>query len=354
MSLKAWLAPPGEGVYTVNTGKEKRQRLQRALYGDEDVRSAWERSLGNTLQQPVALLGIPSDNGGGIHRGANWGPLAVREALLHDGTLFPDLGDVRVIPHLLHDKYLNAETLRACREALYGNASKDWPVAPLSIAEAALTEIYRHNQKLKVLGIGGDHSVSYPLVRAWAKSRAHSHIALLHFDAHTDLLDARLGIDLCFGTWTYHVRDLFPSAAQLVQVGIRSTGKERGHWEGLGLTQLWAQEVHERGARQIAQRIIDLYRSAGIKEVYLSFDIDALDARWASATGTPEAQGLDPIVCQEIIQAVAEAFPVTGADLMEVAPYVNFNPRPNNEQAQSLTVAAAMARALVRALGVHA
>jgi agmatinase len=349
-----WLCPPGEGVFTVHTGKDKRERLQKALYGEENAREAWLLSLEKLAHEKVALFGVASDCGGGIQRGANWGPLFVREALLADGTLLPDLGDVRVVPQLLHDKYLNAETLQSCRRALYGEADKAWPVSPLSIAESALTLAYKQFPKLRILGLGGDHSVSYPLVRAWAQARLGKKIALLHFDAHTDLLSERLGVDICFGSWTYHVREFFPKASQLVQVGIRATGKERGHWESLGLTQIWGKEVQARGMSAISSDILAAWKREGIEEVYISFDIDALDTKWASSTGTPENNGLSPMQCQELIESVSQHFAVTGADLMEVAPFVNHDFFPNNTQELSMMTAASMARVLARALGAHA
>lgn len=348
------LCPPGEGVFTVNTGKDKREKLQQALYQNANPREAWLASLKKIDSFGVALLGVASDNGGGIQRGANWGPLFIREAMLNDGTLLADLGDVRVIPHLLHDKYLNTETINACRQGLYGDTANQWPVSPLSITEEILDQLYHDHKSVKVLALGGDHSVSYPLVRSWAKARRNKKMALLHFDAHTDLLDKRLGIDLCFGSWTYHVREFFPSKDHLIQVGIRSTGKDRGHWESLGLTQLWAKEILTQSAHQVAEQIIAQYQRAGIEEVYISFDIDVLDQKWASATGTPETGGLDPVFCGDVIRLVADKFKVTGADLVEVAPMVNHNFFPNNSQETSLMTAASVARFLARAMGADA
>lgn len=351
-----WLCPPGEGVYTVNTGADKRKRLQSALYGNRSPREAWLKSLEGLASVDVAILGVPSDCGGGIQRGANWGPLYVREALLADGpTRTLDLGDVRVIPHLLHDKYLNEATLRECRQALYQQPDSSWPVSPLSLAEAATALLNHDFPTVKVFGLGGDHSTSLPLVRSWAQARRGKKLGLLHFDAHTDLLEKRLGIDFCFGTWTYHVREFFPTPDQLIQVGIRSTGKDRGHWEkSLKLTQWWAREMLELGPSKLAEKIIQAYRRAGVDELYLSFDIDALDTRWASATGTPEEQGLNPADCALLIHAVAQALPITGADLMEVAPLVNQDFSPNMGQRLTLETSAQIARLLLRALGAHA
>ncbi len=340
-----WLSPPGDGVYAVRAGLGRSAPLQKSLYGEQDSRGAWLASLLNLQRDSICLLGVPSDNGGGIQRGANWGPLYVREAALKDGNLdVLDLGDVRVIPHLLHDKYLNEKTISGCREALYGKDEPGWPVSPLSLAEATLDALYRDFPDTRVLGLGGDHSVSLPLVRAWARAprRRGKKLALLHFDAHTDLLDKRLGVDFCFGTWAWHVREFFPSPDQMVQVGIRSTGKERGHWEGLGLRQIWAKEANSLGTAGTIERILAHFRAAGAEEVYISFDIDALDTRWASATGTPEKDGLDPAMCAQILRAVARAFPVTGVDLMEVAPFVNPDMTPNMGQTLTMETAGAL------------
>ena len=102
------------GVFTIHTAKEKRESLHKKVFGtSEGVENLWKDSLNNLPKSNHAVvLGICSDTGGGILRGANWGPLFLREALLKNETVkgnmpYFDLGDVRVIPHLLHDKYLN-------------------------------------------------------------------------------------------------------------------------------------------------------------------------------------------------------------------------------------------------------
>ena len=56
-------------------------------------------------------------------------------------------------------------------------------------------------------------------------------MAIIHFDAHTDLLTERLGIDLCFGSWCTHILEDLNSPSHLVQLGIRSSGKTKSHWE---------------------------------------------------------------------------------------------------------------------------
>lgn len=319
-----------------------------AYYGTKDpdkARTKWLKTLDKPKTDRPWVIGIPSDNGGGIQRGANWGPLVLRQEILNLRDQFFDLGDVRVIPHLLHDKYLNDETIKLCRKALYGKSNK-LPVSPLSITEKALSDVYKKFPDARILGFGGDHSTSYPLVKTWIQSRKTlKKAAVLHFDAHTDLLQARLGIDICFGTWTYQILDDLESRDHIIQVGIRSSAKTKKHWKDtLGVEQIWAIDVQKWGAEKTYKKISAQYKKLGIEEVYVSFDIDALDEKYAAATGTPEKEGLLPTDCAAIIRMLANDFKITGADLMEVAPYVLPEGVEVRDQQSSITVAGDMAR----------
>jgi len=332
--LSPFLCAPGNGVYTVFTGKEKKEKLWQVLFNTWDIKQVeheHQKKLNAHLAQshsysPVWLMGIPSDSGGGILRGANWGPLAIRETLidqLYKKNIIFDLGDIRVIPHLLHDKYLNEETIKNCRLALYQDASLCYPVSALSITEHVCRHLLTYGNG-KILGLGGDHSCSYPLTLTYFEKckTLKKNAALIHFDAHTDLLDLRLGIDLCFGTWAYHILKALPSPAHLVQIGIRSSGQTKQHWENtLGIKQHWATEVKARGVKAISQDIIEHLKQRDVETLYITFDIDALDAEYASTTGTPEKNGLSPDQATLIIEQLAQHFLVGGADIMEVAPY---------------------------------
>jgi agmatinase len=352
--LPQLLTLPGDGVFTVHTAQEKKNQLLQAYYQTthpEKARQQWLKVLSKLETKLPWILGIPSDNGGGIQRGANWGPLAIREKILSHRDSFTDLGDIRVIPHLLHDKYLNPATIRQCRRALYGR-DNSLPVSPLSIAERALGDIYRRYPDARILGLGGDHSTSYPLVLKWLESRPDKKkVALLHFDAHTDLLEKRLGIDLCFGTWTFHILKLLASKNHLLQVGIRSSGKTKRYWKNqLGVEQYWAHEVARWGVEKTVRKLKRHYHALGVSELYVSFDIDALDKKFAAATGTPEAGGLLPTDAAAIIMSLREDFKITGADLMEVAPFVLPDGFVKSDQHSSLITAADMARILLSAL----
>lgn len=355
--LKKILCPPGEGVYTVHTAKERRIALQEKIYktkNETKIRDLWEKSLKDIPSTSLAVIGIPSDNGGGIQRGANWGPLSVRLAMSEEDTpSFLDLGDIRVIPHLLHDKYLRPTLISECRKALYGSAKTLLPVSPLSITEKSILNLHKINPKLKIFAIGGDHSVSYPLVKAFieAKKKQKIKIGLLHFDAHTDLMQKRLGVDLCFGSWTYHIAKLLKTPSHVVQVGIRSSGKPKAHWEKtVGVKQWWAKDIQKMGIESITEKTIAHFKKLGVEELYISFDIDALDEKFASATGTPEPDGMKPYECVTMIRAVAKNFSVTCADLVEVAPFVLPPNASVQDQKQTLDTAAVIGRVLLEAM----
>jgi agmatinase len=353
-NISELLTLPGNGVFTVNTAKEKKDSLLMSYYGTKDEKKSqekWLKDLTNLKTTRPWVIGIPSDNGGGIQRGANWGPLILRQEMISSKEDFTDLGDIRVIPHLLHDKYLNDKTIKECRKALFGK-NKNLPVSPLSIAEEVLTRLYKAYPEAKILGLGGDHSVSYPLVKAWLKSRQElTKAAILHFDAHTDLLDKRLGIDLCFGTWTHQILKELKSTDHIIQVGIRSSGKTKKYWKDtLGVEQIWASEVHKIGAMKTYQKISRHFKKIGVEEIYISFDIDAIDEKYAAATGTPEKNGLIPTDCVAIIQMISRDFRVTGSDLMEVAPFVIPEGVSQRDQQSSIDVAGDMARTLIEIL----
>jgi agmatinase len=351
-----YLCPPGNGVFTINTAKERRESLHQKIYGQKkNIADLWSTSIDKLPTSDVVTLGVCSDTGGGIQRGANWGPLFLREALLNseDDLDFFDVGDIRVIPHLLMDKYLNKETIEKCRKALYDDASSELPVSPLSITFDFVEHFYCAFPDKKLFGIGGDHSVSYPLVKPYlqAKKRQGKRVAVIHFDAHTDLLVERLGIDICFGSWATHVLEDLHKPQHMIQIGIRSSGKERGHWEStFGVIQYWAEEVLKRGPEDLADEIIEGLEREGIEELYVSFDIDALDANYAAATGTPEPGGLSPHEPLVILKKLSERFPITGADMVEIAPMVTAFKSPNKEPETTLTSGSAISAFLLRAM----
>jgi len=352
--IKQSLCPPGNGVFTVNTAKERKAALHQSLYGQtENIEALWANSLSNLNScSNAVILGIASDCGGGILRGANWGPLFVRSTLLknHPDIAAFDMGDVRVIPHLLHDKYLNEPTIANCRKALYQDEQSLLAVSPLTITEDVLHDFYATYPEKGIFGIGGDHSISYPLTKTYlqAKKRQGKRAAIIHFDAHTDLLVERLGIDLCFGSWCTHILNDLHDPSHLIQIGIRSSGRPKAHWENtFGVKQHWAHEVKENGVEPMIDNILAQLTEQSIDELYVSFDIDALDDSFASATGTPEPDGLSPDEAIQILKSLAEKFPITGADMMEIAPFTDSSGKGAISSETTLTVGAEISAFLI-------
>ncbi len=335
------LRPAGGGVYVVSTGRAEQLAMQRRLYGaatDEEVAVRFREQLRRIATAKVAILAVPSDVGAGYVRGANLGPQAIRAGLLEAEPDFPqralaegivDLGDVFVVPQLLHDEMLGPQQRAASADALYPElphaVRATLPVSPLSIAERALDLALKLNPALKLVMLGGDHSTAWPAVAALARVRGPN-LGVVQIDAHTDLLSERLGVKYCFATWSYHANELLGRNGRLVQVGIRATRHERGHWEKtLGVRQFWADECLRDPAAAL-DAILAHVRASGVKEIYFSNDIDGTDERWANATGTPEPNGLEPAFVVELIRALRREVTFVGGDVMEVAPVVQRTP----------------------------
>ncbi len=331
--LATVLKPAGGGLYLVSTGRAEQERLQQRLYGvasEAQVQAAFEATLARLASARGVLLGLPSDVGAGFRRGANLGPQAIRTRLLDDGVDLAakgvvDVGDVFVVPQLLHDDMCSPAQLEASRRALYPQVPEAeraaLPVSPLSIAERAWRLILQVNPAAKLFALGGDHSCAWPVVRPLDEVLSpRGPWGIVQSDAHTDLLAERLGVTHCFATWSYHANEVLGRQGRLTQVGIRATRRPRAHWEGtLGVRQFWAEAVRAdpRGA---LDAVLAHVKATGVTSVFFSNDIDGTDAAWADATGTPEPDGLDPDWLVELIRRLGREVGLCGGDVMEVAP----------------------------------
>lgn len=337
-TLGALLRPAGGGIHTVSTGRGEQQRLQSRLYDatdDATIATRWRQAVAQVATARVAILAIPSDTGAGLVRGAAFGPGALRAALLE---LIPDfreraaragiidVGDVFVVPQLLHDEMLSHGQIEATRAAIYPQLDPAvrarLPVSPLSATQEVVTRLLALNPALKIFALGGDHSITWPVIAALAAARRRP-FAIVHPDAHTDLLPHRLGVKYCFATWAYHANEAIGRSQRLVQVGVRASGKPRTHWEStLGVKQFWAEEIAARGEAGAIDDIVAHVRGLGVEGVYLSNDIDGTDAGAAPATGAPEGGGLSVAFMRELIRRLGDETTLIGADLVEVAPTV--------------------------------
>ena len=150
-----------------------------------------------------------------------------------------------------------------------------------SIVEHART-ILRSDAKM--LTLGGDHYITYPLLIAHAEKYGKP-LSLIHFDAHCDTWADDSPDSLNHGSMFYKaVKDGLIDPQTSVQVGIRTWNDDF-----MGINILDAAWVHEHGARAAVERITSI---VGERPAYLTFDIDCLDPAFAPGTGTPVAGGL--------------------------------------------------------------
>jgi arginase family enzyme len=330
------LRPSGAGLYLVSTGKAEQLRLQQSLYGvstEAEVQARFVERLSRIVTAKAVLLGVPSDVGAGFRRGANLGPQAIRSKLVDDGVDLStrgvvDVGDVFVVPQLLHDDMLSPAQLEASRRAVYPTVDealrRTLPVSPLSIAERAWALIFKLNPHALPFTLGGDHSTALPAVLALHDARPG--FGIVQSDAHTDLLETRLGVKYCFATWSWHANERLGRQGRMTQVGIRASGRDRGHWEStLGVRQFWAADILANPARALDE-VVAHVKSRNTRGVLFSNDVDGTDSRYADATGTPEPQGLEPDWLVELIRRLGREVGVVGGDVMELAPSLTPTP----------------------------
>ncbi len=162
-----------------------------------------------------------------------------------------------------------------------------------------------------MVSLGGDHFISYPLLRAHAAK--YGPLSLLHFDAHRDV-EPDEGGRIDHGTmFNYAIRERLIEPRRSIQLGIRTTYHgERTY----GMNILYADRIHSMTAREAGAAIVEIL---GNHPVYLTFDIDCLDPAFAPGTGTPVPGGLSTHQALSILRELSSVNFI-GMDLVEVSP----------------------------------
>ncbi len=243
----------------------------------------------------IAVSGIPFDAATSYRPGARFGPAAVRAAStqLSELLAFPTGIDP-------FDKLAVID---------YGDCTLDYgfPEKVVEQIEAHALEILGAGASM--LTFGGDHFVTYPLLKAHAKH--HGPVALVHFDAHTDTWDDKDG-RLDHGTmFTRALKEGLIDPESSIQIGIRTHNENTR-----GIQILDAPWVHEHSAQTAIEQIVE---RVGDKPAYLTFDIDCLDPAFAPGTGTPVVGGLSSAQALAILRGLGD-LNFIGADVVEVAP----------------------------------
>ncbi len=245
----------------------------------------------------AAVLPIPYDLTTSYQPGARRGPLAILEASTHLETYDEELGRESW-------EGIGIVTL----PPVVPNTSG--PAATMARIEAVAREVLSGGQFL--IGLGGEHSVTAPLVRA-VRSR-HPGLGLLQLDAHADLRDEFEGSPDNHACVMHRVLD---AGVPLAQVGIRSlTAEEHKLIRERGVCTVFAEEALRRPLETWLPRVLE----ALPPEVYVTVDLDAFDPAIMPATGTPEPGGLDWYLALELLRAVAAARRIVAFDVVELAP----------------------------------
>jgi agmatinase len=252
----------------------------------------------------VAILGAPFDGAASFRPGARFGPAAIREAALLARP---------------YNEALGISPFAAAQVADAGDTGPDPLDAGAAHAAIQARAGELHQQGASVLGLGGDHSVALPLMRAAAER--HGALSLLQLDAHADTWDEYFGHKLSHGTIVRRAAEegvIDPAAS--IQVGLRGSLYAETDLEehrALGFAAVMARELDQIGVAGALERAARRLRPP----LYVSVDIDVLDPAFAPGTGTPEAGGLTTRELLALVRGLAEAgLEPVSADVVEVSP----------------------------------
>ena len=247
--------------------------------------------VANVEPPKLALVGFPYDDNSSFMKGAADAPPLIRAALrsnasnmwsepgidLGDAGLFFDAGDVNPVP--------GTETF--------------------ALIEGSVRALL--SDGLTPICLGGDHSVTYPIIRAF--SRKYPDLSILHFDAHPDLYDELQGNRYSHACPFARIMEE-GLAQRLVQVGIRTiNGHQREQARRFG--------VETVEMRHMPEALVLEFDSP----VYISFDIDALDPAFAPGVSHREPGGLSTRQAIDVIQRLKGR--VVGADIVEFNPHLD-------------------------------
>jgi len=238
------------------------------------------------------IVGVPLDFTTSYRPGARFGPQKIRETSYGLEEYSPYLDK-----DLAQASFFDAGDL----DIVYGDVQKSHE----SIEEAA-KEIFQKD--CKPLFIGGDHSITFPIVKQ-AYDKYGEDLILVHFDAHADLRDDYMGFTHSHASVIKRCCKLIGSM-KVFQFGIRSGTREEFDWAKIN-TNFYPFEVFS-SLKLALPKLKD-------KKIYLTIDIDVLDPAFACGTGTPEPGGCSS---SEFLQAIhlMQELTVVGMDVVEVSP----------------------------------
>ena len=284
-------------------------KFNQPLGGNEMPRFGGPATMMRLPSQPTAegldvcFVGIPMDIGSSNRSGTRHGPRQIRAescmlrpynmatgAAPFEHLQVADIGDVAI----------NTFDLKKT----------------VDIITATYDAILAHD--CVPLTLGGDHTLTYPILRAIAKK--HGPVALVHIDAHADINDEMFGEKIAHGTpFRRAFDDRLLQNDKVFQIGLRGTGysPDDFNWaRKQGWTVVQAEECWGKSLKPLIE---DVRGKIGDAPTYLTYDIDSLDPAFAPGTGTVEIGGLTTWQALELVRGCA-GLNLVGGDLVEVSP----------------------------------
>jgi agmatinase len=275
--------------------------MARTIAVGHTHRWLWNGLSGDDPAAEIGILGVPFDNAACYRKGTAFAPDKIREISAQAVAVTEE-----------------GYSLDGLRIRDYGNVFVDlnWQ----SYFAAVETEATRVLQHPFALFLGGDHSVTIPLVTAFSQT-VTGQFGVIHFDAHSDLMnecDGHRWSHACTERRVLELPNVEPH--HMAFVGLRSwTVEERDFLAGLTQAGVHtARDVYRRGIEAVAQDIVAQLRD--VEAVYFTLDIDGLDPAYAPGTGIPEAGGPSTRELLELLRIVFTQLPVRAMDVVEVSP----------------------------------
>ena len=245
----------------------------------------WMGQNPNYEKSDIVMLGLPFDGTVSYRSGSRFAPEQIRLA---------SWGLEEYSPRF--DKFLEDVNFHDAGDLEFplGNTYKT-----LDVIRQNVEDIYADGKR--VFGIGGEHLVTLPEIQA--VSKFHKDLAIVHFDAHTDLREEYLGEEMSHSAVIRHCSKIV-GAENLRQIGIRSGMKEEFEF------------IKENNT--LATKYSDLDALKG-KKIFVTVDLDVLDTSIMPGTGTPEVGGLEFNELMGWFEYLKD-FDIVGADVVELAP----------------------------------
>jgi guanidinopropionase len=274
----------------------------------------------------IGLVGVPYSGGNLIERMQYLAPRAVRNRSMGYARTHREFG---INPfELARVRDLgDAPLARALNPDL---AALDFQAFFAQVFQAGITPV----------SVGGDHSITWPILRAARQTRFHAPLAMIHFDSHTDAYPAAAGTRNTAAGFRTGTEDDVIDPRRTVQIGIRGplAAPNQDDWaEHSGFRVITTEEFVTTGVDPV---IREVRRVVGDGPAYLSFDLDALDPAYAPGVADPELDGLTLREVRKLLHGL-RGVNLMGADFVCYCP-----PLDNPSQITALTISLLMHEAV--------